>query len=306
MVDNPSLFSMETLTPRQLPKNRNKIMVFGLPGSGKSTFAIQLAQYLDLPIYHLDKHFYIENWVERDYQEFLDIQQSFVNQSKWVIDGNAMKSLEMRFQKADVAVYFHYSVFLCLWRILKRVFHKNWHISDLAEGCTKSVRFRLIKYMFRFHRRYSSKIKELCDKYPHVDFYVFTSDVEATRFLNSIKGGNAMDTRDVSVKKSGIGQFEEGLGVFANREFKKGEVVLKWNLKAISEDEYSGLPEYEKNNFCHKRDGIQYYYPVPERYVNRSKHPNVYPDFEKEADVALRDIKKGEELSIPDTFVEDY
>lgn len=58
----------------QFPDAINKIMVFGLPGSGKSTFATKLAQSLNLPIYHLDRHFYVENWVERDYQEFLEIQ----------------------------------------------------------------------------------------------------------------------------------------------------------------------------------------------------------------------------------------
>lgn len=170
----------------QLPDVLNKIMVFGLPGSGKSTFATKLARRLALSIYHLDRHFYIENWVERDYQEFLGIQQSFVDQPQWVIDGNAMKSLEMRFQKADVAIYFHYPVFVCLWRILKRVFQKNWHIPDLAEGCTKSVRFRLIKYMFQYHRRYGPKMDELRRKYPHVSFYIFKSDKDAKSFLNNI------------------------------------------------------------------------------------------------------------------------
>ena len=80
----------------ELPESFNKIMVFGLPGSGKSTFATKLAQYLNLPIFHLDKHFYVENWVERNYQEFLDIQQSFVKQPKWVIDGNALSESRCR------------------------------------------------------------------------------------------------------------------------------------------------------------------------------------------------------------------
>lgn len=56
---------MKKEQPPQLP-DFNKIMVFGLPGSGKSTFATKLAQFLNLPIYHLDKHFYVENWIERD------------------------------------------------------------------------------------------------------------------------------------------------------------------------------------------------------------------------------------------------
>lgn len=49
-----------------------------------------------------------------------------------------------------------------------------------------------------------------------------------------------------------------------------------------------------------------YSYPDPERYVNRSKNPYVAPDFEKEANIALCDIRKGEELSISATTQEDF
>lgn len=110
---------------------------------------------------------------------------------------------------------------------------------------------------------------------------------------------------DVIIKKSKIGQFKDGLGVFAKRDFKKGEIVVKFNLKILTEEEYKKLPEMEKH-FTHKRNGVIYYYPEPERHVNRFKEPNVYVDFEKGADVALRDIKEGEELSILDTTKEDF
>ena len=43
------------------------------------------------------------------------------------------------------------------------------------------------------------------------------------------------DFGDVQLKKSGIGQFEDGLGVFASRDFKAGEIVIKWNLKTLTE-----------------------------------------------------------------------
>jgi hypothetical protein len=115
-----------------------------------------------------------------------------------------------------------------------------------------------------------------------------------------------MDFGDVIVKKSAIGQFEDGLGVFAKRDFKKGEVVVQWNLKVLKKEEYEDLSDYERNNFCHTRNGIINFYPDPERHVNRSKNPNVTIDFEKQADVALRDIKIGEELSIPECIKEDF
>jgi len=74
----------------------------------------------------------------------------------------------------------------------------------------------------------------------------------------------------------------------------------------ITQDEHANLPEYERDNFCHSRKNLIFYYPDPEKHVNRSKDPNVVPDFEKEANVALREIKNGEELSISDTTEEDF
>ncbi len=47
-----------------------------------------------------------------------------------------------------------------------------------------------------------------------------------------------------------------------------------------------------KDNFCHQRDSIHWLCPDPERYVNRFHSPNLMPDFEKQANIAIRDIKK--------------
>ena len=114
-----------------------------------------------------------------------------------------------------------------------------------------------------------------------------------------------MEFKDVLIKRSGIGQFKDGLGVFAKRDFNKGEVVVKWHLQILTKEEYEKLPK-EMKQFTHERHGITYYYPDPERHVNRSKSPNVYPDFEHGADIALRDIKEGEELSIQEDLEEDF
>jgi adenylate kinase family enzyme len=45
-----------------------RICIFGRPGSGKSTFAHKLHLKTGLPLYHLDRYFFVANWVERDYQ----------------------------------------------------------------------------------------------------------------------------------------------------------------------------------------------------------------------------------------------
>ena len=101
---------------------------------------------------------------------------------------------------------------------------------------------------------------------------------------------------DIVIKKSYIGQFPNGKGVFVGRDFKKGEVVIQYHLQPLTEKEWEKLPESEKE-FTHTHWEQIYLYPEPERYVNHSDNPNTYQDLVKKQDVALRDIKKGEEIT---------
>lgn len=87
-----------------------------------------------------------------------------------------------------------------------------------------------------------------------------------------------------------------GKGVYANRDFKKGEVVIKYHLKPLTPEGYKSLPKSEKV-FTHTHWGVIHLYLEPERYVNHSKNPNTYQDLTNKRDVALRDIKKGEMIT---------
>ncbi len=160
-----------------------RIMIFGRPGSGKSTFALKLHETTGLPLYHLDKYFFENNWKERDYNEFLTIQQSLVNQDEWIIDGNSTKSFEMRYAKADLALYFNYPRYICYWRIFKRLFCKNKAIDDRAENCNETVRLSLLKYMWSFEERVKKQIAGLRSKYPNCRFTEITSDKDLGEFL---------------------------------------------------------------------------------------------------------------------------
>lgn len=91
-----------------------------------------------------------------------------------------------------------------------------------------------------------------------------------------------------------------GKGTYANRDIQKGEVVIKYNLKPISRDEYIDLPESEKE-FTHAYKGQIFLYPEPERYVNHSDAPNTYQDHILKADIASRDIKKDEMITCDDS-----
>lgn len=87
-----------------------------------------------------------------------------------------------------------------------------------------------------------------------------------------------------------------GKAVYANRDFKKGEVVIRYNLRPLAEEELENLPQSEKE-FTHIHYGVVYLYSEPERYVNHSEQPNTWQDLSSKCDVALRDIKKGEMIT---------
>ena len=148
----------------------NRIMIFGRPGSGKSTFALHLSKTTNLPLHHLDKYFFTKNWAERDTQEFLEIQQSIVDRDTWIIDGNSIKSLEMRYSRANLVLHFNYSRWICYFRVFKRMFHKNPEIDDRAKDCPEKISWKLLKYMWSYKQRVSATIAYLRKKYPRVPF----------------------------------------------------------------------------------------------------------------------------------------
>ena len=183
-IDHADLIKfLDEIDQQSSLQSYKKIMIFGRPGSGKSTFASWLANNLNLPLHHLDKHFFTANWVERDYNESLNIQQNIVNNDAWVVDGNSIHSLEMRFHRADLALYFNFPRIICYSRILKRFFRPNTGLDDRASGCRETINPSLFKYMWSFEKRVRTQILLLKDKYPSVVF----REIKNKNDLNKLK-----------------------------------------------------------------------------------------------------------------------
>lgn len=97
---------------------------------------------------------------------------------------------------------------------------------------------------------------------------------------------------DLLVKKSKI----EGLGVFAARDFKKGEVVIKYDFpKILTKKKVEQLPEKEKKYVSSVGEGKYILHQAPARFVNHSCDANTYSNHL--SDIAKRTIKKGEEIT---------
>lgn len=66
------------------------INIIGTTGSGKSTFARQLAQKLDLAYIEMDDLFWLDNWQEPTDEVFFEKLKNKMDNtaSGWVLDGN--------------------------------------------------------------------------------------------------------------------------------------------------------------------------------------------------------------------------
>ncbi len=160
-----------------------RIMIFGKPGAGKSTFALKLHHKLGLPLYHLDKYFFTNRWKKRNYDDFMRIQQNLVNQEQWIIDGNCTRSLATRFARADVCLYFNYPRWRCMLGILKRRFTKDPTIQDRADECYEKVTAELISYLWTFEIRVHDAIANLQTQYPHVRLIEIHSQEDLDAFF---------------------------------------------------------------------------------------------------------------------------
>ena len=88
----------------------------------------------------------------------------------------------------------------------------------------------------------------------------------------------------------------EGEGLFAQKDFKEGEIVLDWNPnnKYLSREELQSLSDNLKRYVAIYNDKYLLI-AEPERYMNHSCNPNTTS--KEGIDYALKDIKVREEIT---------
>jgi SET domain-containing protein len=88
----------------------------------------------------------------------------------------------------------------------------------------------------------------------------------------------------------------KGSGVFAVKTIRKGETVIIWHpKKQLTLSDIANLSDAEKHYVLPLDQNTFLLMGEPERYVNHSCDPNTR--VHKLADVAMRDINAGEEIT---------
>ena len=173
-----------------------RISVVGNSGSGKSTFAKQLAAILHLKHIELDSIFHQENWTPLPDHEFVSAVTNATSENNWVACGNYGKVRDIVWSRADTIVVFDFPRRIVMWRVIKRTTKRFLRREVLWNGNRESLRNALslhdpeksiISWAWTQHSVYSAVYRDerKNNSSPHVQWIFFTSPQEVRDFLDS-------------------------------------------------------------------------------------------------------------------------
>lgn len=175
----------------------NRINIIGTSGSGKSTFARQLATKKKIPYIELDKIFWEKNWqMPSDDIFFARLKTALTADDKWVLDGNYTRTIPIKWEKIDAVIWLDFSFPLTLFRAIKRALNRAISQKELWEGTGNRESFRrsffskesIIWWTITTHKKVRKNYtKMIADpKFSHIKFVRLKNPAEAKRFLATV------------------------------------------------------------------------------------------------------------------------
>jgi adenylate kinase family enzyme len=169
-----------------------RIVVVGTSGSGKTTLAQQLATCLNYPHIELDSLYWGENWTESP--DFLENVAQEVKQPFWVLDGNYSRTRDIIWPQADTIIWLDYSIWVCYWRMVRRVFQRVFWRVELWNGNRETFREQFLSkeslfvWIYQTHGRRQLKYNQLRHNnvYPHLNWIHHQTPRATKRWLKQI------------------------------------------------------------------------------------------------------------------------
>jgi len=132
-----------------------RVLVMGSSGSGKSTFALRLAELAGLPFVSLDALFWKPGWQPSEPGPFNERVTVAANQPAWVMDGNYMRhgAGELRRERADTVFWFDLPRYQCMTGIMMRIATSYGQVrQEMAAGCPERIDLEFVRYVWTYRR----------------------------------------------------------------------------------------------------------------------------------------------------------
>lgn len=162
-----------------------RALVIGSPGAGKSTFARKLRDGTGIPLYYLDRIWHKPDRTNISRKEF-DFRLSVIlDKQQWIIDGNYLRTLEVRTRACDTIYFLDYPVAVCLEGARSRIGKSR---EDMPWTETE-FDAELKEWILHFPERQRPQLYSLTEKYQNQKtVHIFRSRQEADAYLETETG----------------------------------------------------------------------------------------------------------------------
>lgn len=161
--------------------NYKKIIVIGCSGGGKSTFSKHLAEITKLPLYNLDRIYWLPDATHLERPEFLKKQKEIMKKDEWIIDGNYRGTVKYRIKESEVVFFFDMPIEVCLEGVLKR--DKNRE--DIT--CPLEPDEDLINDIKTYAETAKPKVLKYFEKYPNTKVITFKNHKDVDKYIENLR-----------------------------------------------------------------------------------------------------------------------
>ena len=152
----------------------------------------QLAVRLNIPHIELDGLYWGENWTKSP--QFLADVAREVERPSWIIDGNYSSVHHIIWSHADTIVWLDYSIWVCYWRMLRRVCQRVFLREELWGGNRETFRKQfftkesLFVWIYQTHGTRREKFRQYRqhNTYPHLTWIHHATPAATRRWLKQL------------------------------------------------------------------------------------------------------------------------
>ncbi len=188
---------MPLVRPISLAEDRptlDRVVVLGTSGSGKTTFARDLASRLGSPHVEFDAYRHGPNWTETPNDIFRQRLDEALSGDRWVADGNYSVARDIVWPRATAVIWLDYKFPVVFWRLWWRTIGRAARRTELWNGNRESLwghfltKDSLFLWVFKTHwsrgRRYLSAFD--LPEYSHLRVLRFHSPRTTNRWLDTL------------------------------------------------------------------------------------------------------------------------